>query len=163
MFLRIAFRALVGTLGDLAFKQSRHGKIVTVDRNPMKRLLMGLMLLVTATATSAGWTQVGEGDAFVQYVDRATIRRNGNFVKMWDLADYNTVQTVGSVPYLSQKEYYEYDCKEERVRMLSFIWTDGKMGNGKVVSVVDETGSNWFPVSPRTFAEKLWKIACGKK
>ena len=58
----------------------------------MKRLLLGLMLLMTAGAASAEWTQSGDTDPFIHYVDRATIRRNGNLVKMWDLADFKTVQ-----------------------------------------------------------------------
>ena len=35
----------------------------------MKRLLLGLMLLVTATAASAEWTIAGGSDEFIQYVD----------------------------------------------------------------------------------------------
>ena len=41
----------------------------------MKRLLLGLMLLVTAGAVSAEWTAVSEDDEFIHYVDRTTIRR----------------------------------------------------------------------------------------
>ena len=63
----------------------------------MKRLLMGLMLAMTATAASAEWTRVDnddDDDALIVYVDRATIRRDGNLVKMWDLKDYKTVQAI---------------------------------------------------------------------
>ena len=46
----------------------------------MKKLLMGLVLAITATAASAEWTRVGGTgggtDDYIQYVDRATIRRN---------------------------------------------------------------------------------------
>ena len=59
----------------------------------MKRLLLGLMLLMTAGAASAEWTRAGSNDDFIYYVDRATIRPNGNFVKMWLLYDFKTVRT----------------------------------------------------------------------
>lgn len=127
----------------------------------MKRLLLGLMLLA-ATAASAEWTDVGGNDQFIQYVDRDTIRRNGNFVKMWDLVDFNSVQTSsGGKSYLSSKTQLQYDCKEERSQMLAFLWFDGKMGNGKVV-VSGSDPDKWSPISPRSASEALWKIACGK-
>ena len=42
----------------------------------MKRLLLGLMLLMTATAAMAEWTLSGESANYIQYVDKATIRRS---------------------------------------------------------------------------------------
>jgi hypothetical protein len=129
----------------------------------MKRLLMGLMLLVTATAASAEWTRVDSNDQLISYVDRATIRRNGNFVKMWNLMDYKTVRTLAGISYLSSKTQQEYDCKEEKVRILAFTWFAGKMGNGKVVYWDSDTGGKWSPIEPGSINETLWKIACGKQ
>ena len=128
----------------------------------MKRLLVGLMLLVTAGAASAEWTRAGDNDEFIQYVDKATIRRNGNLVKMWELMDYKTVQTVSGISYFSDKLQSEYDCKEEKSRILALNTFDGKMGNGKVVYLNSDPGK-WSPISPGSFNEILWKIACRKK
>ena len=137
----------------------------------MKRLLLGLMLLVTAgaasaaSAASAEWTAVGGTGELIQYVDRATIRKSGNLVKMWDLADYKTVRTSPStgVSYFSDKGQREYDCKEEKVRQLAFTWFDGQMGSGKVVYNTSETSMKWSPIQPGSIGEALWKVACGKK
>ena len=41
--------------------------------------------MVTATAASAEWMRSGGNDRLIQYVDTATIQRNGNLVKMWGL------------------------------------------------------------------------------
>ena len=128
----------------------------------MKRLLMGLMLVMTATAASAEWTRVGDADEFIQYVDVATIRRNGNLVKMWYLSDHKTVKTVDGNSFLSDKAQWEFDCKEERWRVVAYIWFDGKMGSGKVVYSGSAPGK-WSPISPESVGEILWKIACGKK
>ena len=127
----------------------------------MKRLLMGLMLLVTAGGASAEWTRVGGNDDYIQYVDRATIRRNGNLVKMWDLKDYKTVQTFAGDSYLSDKTQSEYDCKEEKLRMLALLFFSGQMGNGKVV-YANSDGGKWSPIGPDSVAEAMWNIACGK-
>ena len=133
----------------------------------MKQLLLGLMLLVTAGAASAEWTFVGDtgdgGDDFIHYVDRATIRRNGNLVKMWDLKDYKTPQkSSGGDSYLSIKSQSEYDCKEEQMRMLALLLFSGKMGSGKVVYSTSEASMQWQPISPVSIGETLWKVACGK-
>ena len=135
---------------------------MTLDRNPMNRLLMGLMLLVTATAASAEWTVASGDDEVIQYVDKGSIRRNGNLVKMLDLIDFKTVQTVSGDSYLSDKAQSEYDCKEEKRRILTFTWFGGKMGTGKVV-YSDSDPRKWKPVSPDSFGATLWKMACGKK
>ena len=132
----------------------------------MKRLLLGLMLLVTATAASAEWTRVGgtnDGtDDFIQYVDRATIRKSGNFVKMWNLRNYKTVRTLAGYSLLSMMTQEEYDCMEEKRRLLAYSWFDGQMGNGKVVVSNGNVRGEWEPISPGSINETLWKIASGK-
>ena len=129
----------------------------------MKRLLLGLMLLVTAGAASAEWTRAGDTDDYIQYVDVATIRRNGNLVKMWDLKDYLTVQkSATGFSYLSDKAQQEYDCKEEKARTLAYLWFSGQIGNGNVVYSNTNPGE-WRPISPESIGEILWKIACGKQ
>ncbi len=128
----------------------------------MKRLLLGLMLLVTATAASAEWTSVDETDKFYRYVDSATIRRNGNFVKMWNLDDFKAIQKMEGLSYLSDRTLSEYDCNGVRRRFIAYAWFDGRMANGNVVISNNDT-ADWNDVAPGTTGETLWKIACGKK
>jgi hypothetical protein len=136
----------------------------SVREEMMKRLLLGLMLLMTAGAASAEWTRIGENDRFVQYVDRATIRRNGDFVKMWDLSDYKALQkSAAGESYLSEKIQNEYDCKEEKRRLLAYAFYDKTMGDGKVVTSNSNVKSEWEPNYPGSIGETLWKIACGKQ
>lgn len=130
----------------------------------MKRMMMGLILLMTATAATAEWTRVDQTDEFVQYVDRATIRRNGVYVKMWDLMDFMKAvkSTEAGVYYLSIKLQREYDCKEEKVRIVAFAMISGQMGSGNVVYSYNE-GGKWLPIYPRSVQEATWDVACGKK
>jgi hypothetical protein len=129
----------------------------------------GLWLFITLLVLSSGpayaeWVLAsGNDDAgLTVYVDPATIRRKGNLVKMWQLHDYKTVQTVAGDSLLSFKRYNEYDCVEERTRMLAYTWFSGNMGSGKVVySTPDE--QEWEPVTPRSINRTLWKVACGKQ
>ena len=133
----------------------------------MKRLLMGLMLAITAgaaSAASAEWTAAGGTGELIQYVDRATIRKSGNLVKMWDSKDYLTVQkSAAGESYLSRKAQEEYDCKEEKSRTLAYASYDKTMGDGKVVTSNSNVRAEWEPNYPGSLGETQWKIACGKK
>jgi hypothetical protein len=127
----------------------------------MKRLLT-IILLIVSVNSYAEWTLIGGSDGYFVYADKATIRRNGDFVKMWSLTDFKTVQKVSGDSYLSQKMQTECDCKEERSRMLAFSWFSGQMGSGTVVYFNGDAGK-WTPIEPVSIGEKMWKIACGKK
>ena len=123
---------------------------------------MGLMLLLVSGAASAEWTYAGEGGNYIHYVDRTTIRRNGNFVKMWDLIDFKKVEVIGGKSDLSRRAQYEYDCKEEKMRSLALTTFSGQMGSG-AVNYTDSDTEKWVPVAPESIGETQWKIACGKK
>ncbi len=130
-------------------------------------LLITLMVLDRGPAY-AEWMKVSElkQEGSTVYVDPSTVRRNGNLVKMWTLLDYKTIQNSGDRSYLSQQAQSEYDCVEERIRMLAFGSYSGNMANGKQVSSTmfdsPET-SKWVPVSPDGLARTLWALACMKK
>ena len=128
----------------------------------MKRLLVVLLLVISGNSY-AEWTWFSGDDEIVIYVDRATIRRNGNFVKMWGLYDLKTVQNYSGDSYLSSKTQTEYDCKGEKIRLVELFFYSGEMGKGKVVYSSSEADMKWRSFPPQSFAEGQWKIACGKK
>ena len=128
----------------------------------MKRLLLALLLLLASGAASAEWTAIDSADHLIIYVDRATIRRNGNLVKMWSMADYKKAQVIDGQYGLSSRSQSEYDCKEEMHRNLALAFFSGQMGSGTVNSTGDGT-LRWRPVAPGSIAEALWEVACGKK
>ena len=127
----------------------------------MKKLLMGLLMLLVSGAASAAWTVEGESEELTLYVDRSTIRRSGNLVKMWNLFDYKTVNVFSGQSTLSSRFQSEYDCKEERARSLAFTTFSGQMLSGAVNSSIDYT-EKWMAVAPGSVGVTLWKIACGK-
>jgi hypothetical protein len=72
-------------------------------------------------------------NAYIDYIDPDTILRKGDLVKMWELHDSKTTQTVAGNLFLSGKIQSEYDCAEERSRRLSITEFSGNMGSGEVV------------------------------
>ena len=162
----------------MAFTICPHGRFpmrhdlsryVSLFLAPPQSYLVGLGLLLMVLILSsqpvyAEWV-LSSGDDEVGlkvYVDPATLRRNGSLVKMWQLYDYKTVQTVAGDSLLSMKRFNEYDCTEDRTRMLGYTWFSGNMGNGNVVYSTTEQ-LPWEPVVLRTINRTLWKVACEKK
>lgn len=129
----------------------------------MIRLFLITLLLLSSGSAYAAWVKVSDGDEAGRtvYVDPATIRRNSNLVKMWQFYDYKTVQTVGGVRFLTAEEQWEFDCAEERGRVIALKEFSGNMGSGTVVYTNSQVGK-WVPVIPGSMSHTVWKVACGR-
>jgi surface-adhesin protein E len=131
--------------------------------------ILGFWLLITLLVLSSGhayaeWVAIGGNDqiGMTTYVDPTTIRRNSNLVKIWQLNDFKTVQTVEGNSFLSTKKQRQFNCAEERTRILAATQFSGNMGNGEVVWV-NSNEQKWEPVIPGSIGQTLWEFACGKK
>jgi len=122
-----------------------------------------LTLQVSSGPAYAEWMSLGESDSgTIVYADSATMRREGDLVKMSVLFDFKTIQTKADVSYLSAKAQMEYDCAEQRFEGLTVLYFSGNMGNGKLLD--RSSGKNrWLRISPGSLDHALWKLACGKK
>jgi len=135
---------------------------------PFLTLPLTLWFLIPLLVLSSGpaypeWVQIIKTEEGVTtYADPDTIRRKGNLVKMWELLDYETIQTVIRISFSSSKEQREFDCSAERVRMLAVTYFSGNMGRGKVVWS-DSDEQKWHPVQPESVGQARWKFACGKQ
>jgi hypothetical protein len=128
-------------------------------------LLIALTLLVLSSRPAyAEWVKVSDSDETGKtvYVDPATIHRNSNLVKMWQFYDYKTVQTVGGNRFLTAKEQWEFDCAEERSRVVARKEFSGNMGSGTMIFTNSEVGK-WIPVIPGSIGQTVWEVACGKQ
>lgn len=113
-------------------------------------------------AKAAEWIKV-EGNGYVTfYVDPATISKAGNKAVMLTLVDFKTANKNGGSPYMSTKTQHEYDCTENKWRLLNFSYHSGNMGGGELVHTYAEPGQ-WEPVKPGSGTQIRWKIACGKQ
>lgn len=129
----------------------------------MKRLLLITLLLLSSGPAYGEWVSLGESEEEITvYVDPDTIRGKGNLVKMWHLFDLKTIQTYRGSSFVSIKAQRQYDCLEERSRLLREIGFSNKMGRGNVVYSFSIT-KEWKPVAPASNNLLLWGIACGKK
>jgi hypothetical protein len=139
------------------------GISVTEDQ---REILMKLATVVIAAAALncascyAAWEKIGTQEGRDIYFDRASVKMNGDMIKMWSLFDLPAPQKGGDgKSFLSGKELNEFDCKEERIRSMHVYLHQANMGNGAEVSSSEEAGK-WKPVAPGTISEKLLKLAC---
>ena len=96
---------------------------------------------------------------YTVYIDIESIQRNGDIVTLWALFDYMTIQSIVGGPWLSSKTRREYDCVEERVRLVGYMTFTGNMGSGEAVySNSDQSG--WESLTPGSIDRKLWEFAC---
>jgi hypothetical protein len=122
-----------------------------------------MLLAVVSSSAAAEWIEIGAGDAATAYADPATIQKADNLAKMWDLLDFKTVQSRPyGTPYMSQKTRQEYDCRDQRVRILEVLRYAENMGKGEEARV-DADPEEWKPVPAGGTAATLREVACGKR
>jgi hypothetical protein len=147
-----------------------HGKLAKASL-PMASC-SGICSLITLLWLSIGpagadWVNVADKTekgltVYTVYVDPDSVRRNGDLVMLWALFDFRTIQSIVGGPWLSSKAQREFDCPEERVRLLGFMTFTGNMGSGEpVYSNAQE--SKWEPIASESIDRKLWEFACNKK
>lgn len=127
----------------------------------MRKSILMLLLLALSSGAAAEWTRVGRNRIGIVYADPTTISRAGNLVTMWDLADYTEARTVSGKPHLSMRTQYEYDCEEQKSRLLEVSAYSGNMARGEAV-FKDTNPRDWRPNPPDSGIATLWKFACGK-
>jgi hypothetical protein len=125
----------------------------------MKRLLIGLVLSVMATAAQAQWVLVAGNDEDKIYADPATKSRSGNVVRVWVLYDRAKSGTVGGKAYSSGRFYDQYDCAEKTAQQLQGNVFTGNMLTGSPVDADIKPTDKEF-VAPGSIAEALLNFAC---
>lgn len=127
----------------------------------MQRLTLALMALTFSVPVAAEWVKVSEARTATLYVDPDTIRKEGDFGKVWQLADYRVQSAQGS---LSRRSQSEYDCQREMVRILYVSHHSGRMLEGKTLSldVNPDPDNSWVPVPPNTTDSIILKMLCAK-
>ena len=125
----------------------------------MKKLLITLLasLLVTGSAW-AEWVLISGDDTVDHYIDPATIRKDGNLVRVWEINDLKQRHKDGE---LSRRFRSEYDCKQERSKTLSISEHSGPMASGTTL-ISGIPNSSWRDIPPGSIGEAVLKIVCAK-
>jgi hypothetical protein len=146
----------------------------------MRKLILILVLASVSSNAMAEWVKIVSIDSRespesqTAFVDPATIHKNGNLVTMWVLVDHQSGLPKGIENRLdaifhkskgitkSWKVQDEFECKDRKLRMLSYTGYAEQMGKGAIIPNDIVTGE-WEPVIPGSIGAALWGFACGKK
>jgi hypothetical protein len=99
-------------------------------KSNLKKTILTLLLAAMSAGAMAEWVQYAETEQIVYYIDAATIRRDGNFRKVWLVQDLKQRQKYGA---MSRRFLQEFDCKKERFRFLSISVHSGPMASGETL------------------------------
>jgi len=123
----------------------------------MKKLfLIGLMML--ASSAWAEWVMYSKNESETFYYDPATIRKDGNMRRVWELQDLRMRRKNGD---MSVRMRIEYDCKQESYRFLGLSGHSEPMAGGAVLGMEGED-NKWRAIAPDTNANTILNLVCSK-
>jgi hypothetical protein len=139
-----------------------------------KRILQRAVLLWFSTLAIAlqaqppqeHWTLTQSDPIATYYLDKASSRRQGEFLMYWILVAYNyDAQFDGARPYRSARILRYAQCETRRQDTKSFFQYGGPMGQGELVwaSTIEEDTLRMEPVEPESVEAMLFDKACSNQ
>ncbi len=106
------------------------------------------------------WMKATEGaDGTTFYIDRDSIKKEGKLLRVWELQD---LKEKGPLDEKSRRVLVEYDCKDERRRVMSFTFHADQMGAGLTLKS-DQTPGKWNLMVPNTTGSVVYQVATALK
>jgi hypothetical protein len=123
----------------------------------MKKLFL-ICLMMLAGSAWAEWVKYADTDESSFYFDPATFRKDGNMRRVWLLQDLRKRHKDGE---MSRRYRAEYDCKNERWRILTISEHSEPMAGGSAMRSQSDEDS-WTDIAPGTVTDTMLKIVCAK-
>ena len=125
-----------------------------------KSVLSVVVLAVLIPSVSmASWTQIAETPQSLHYIDKTTLRQNGDYKEVWWLMNLKP-HMLSQVSFSSVVGYERIDCrgnKSTTLRKTSFTQLDGQgAGNPNPPS------RTWEVPSPGGLASNLIRTLCSE-
>lgn len=121
----------------------------------MKKLFLVCLMMLAGSAW-AEWVMYDETETATHYFDPATIRKDGNMRRVWELTDLRKRHKDGE---MSRRVRLELDCKEERYRFLATSAHSEPMAGGTVLVMLEEE-KIWRATAPGTPSSKILLLVC---
>ena len=127
------------------------------------RFVLTILLAVAAAPALAEWVAVGKPgkSGFLSvfsdnthYIDPATITRDGNFRRVWEIHDLKEKGSQGERSVLAS---VEYDCDAKRMRTLNATGRSLRMARGEIVPL-RRVHDDWVFLRPGKDDEIFFKI-----
>jgi hypothetical protein len=110
------------------------------------------LLLAASPAFAAEWSLVAGSKDEIVFVDRASIRQDGELKKARVLHSYSTVRTVGddAFPHKSEILLYAVRCEDRSIGFEQWTMTAGEIGSGATIWTGEVAGPTLYqdPLNP---------------
>ena len=128
----------------------------------MLRKLVILMLTLTCVSAHAGWSRISYFDQGDFYIDRDTIKREGDRCEVWSMLDYRSPQmdTSGKI-YRSTHSMLQFDCTHKMARAVHMAFFSGSRLGGNEISKMGSL-KEWAAVPPDTPIREILKLVCAR-
>ena len=123
-----------------------------------KFFLLAFVMMIGSPAW-AEWAKVSSSNGTDFYIDFASVKAEGTKRTTWQLTNYSTPQSLVDVYYLSSRARVEFDCKEEKSRLLTITVFSMRNADGKPLITVDEP-TKWSDIAPYTTARGILNTVC---
>lgn len=123
-------------------------------------LALTFALLAILATPAWAWMKMLEGKQGSSYIDVATISRNGDLAQVWQLQNLDQAGRAGE---MSRQLLVEYDCTDQRSRVLSYTLHSGVMASGMSLPNENIVGSDpgaWNSSEPNSPARIIHKYVC---
>lgn len=127
----------------------------------MNKLLTILIMVSISTTAMAEWTLVQTGDSGNMYIDFDSLQKNGDFVTVVTLNDYNEPQQKEE---LSAQFRELHDCRNKKFKALSVNYYSSPLAQGDLITTVtlNEAETPWSDVVKYSIGELKANIICSR-
>jgi len=125
----------------------------------MKKIISISFLLVLSGNCLAEWVNVASStdDESVVYISSENIKVNGNNRIAWEVMNHAKVLPDGS---MSAKVQQEYDCTNNKVRMLNASLHTEHFGKGSTILTLPNTPTKWQVIPKNSIATHTKNYVC---
>ena len=120
------------------------------------KLLCVLFFSICSALCHAEWTEIHADNETLYYYDLTT-RLAGPKPRISALRSFRQPTVHGDQ---SAKLLYEADCTNQKIRLMSGVYTKNKTGDGEVSGMINSNG--WMDPSSRVVLEKLFAALCDR-
>ncbi len=128
----------------------------------MKQLFFVALMLLSSGPAYAEWVVIDTFEDETIYMDLDTIHRKEDLAEISVISDFNAAKHLqdGS-RYRSARLLHQYNCIEQRFRLLAVTLFAGNMGNGAMLDALAKEGT-WHPIHSDNVSRQLMELACPK-
>ncbi len=128
----------------------------------MLRKLVILMLTLTCVSAHAGWSRISYFDQGDFYIDRDTIKREGDRREVGSMLDYRSPQMDASGKiYRSTRSMLQFDCTHKMARAVHMTFFSGSRLGGNEISKMGSL-KEWAAVPPDTPIREILNVVCAR-